>query len=75
MISIDESDEEDEPQVLFASIHNQKRNNNTSKHEEGGIIFDTDSNVFKMNNNNHSLVHNHGPIKKRRFDDYGEVIQ
>lgn len=73
-ISID-TDDDDEPQVVFANVHNQKRNANTKHYELDLTQGVEEFTVFKMNNNNHPVFPSDTPPKKRRFDDYGEAIQ
>ncbi|XP_035706591.1 cleavage and polyadenylation specificity factor subunit 2 isoform X2 [Folsomia candida] len=71
-VEIIDSVEDEEPQVVFASVNNQKRNG-CVKHDLNLMQMrsEDDANVFKTNNNNQK---NDAPPKKRRFDDYGEII-
>jgi hypothetical protein len=75
VIEIEDSSDE-EPEVVFEGIG---KKNGQITHDiilnGGGSSVVDESNVFKLNNNNNSTLPHDGSHKKRRFDDYGEVIR
>lgn len=71
VVDVADSDDEVESVVINNSVNrsNAKQGVGISRSD-----IDGDSNVFKMNNNNNPSFPS-GNVRKRRFDDYGEIIQ